>query len=65
MNDRTNNDWWLWQMYRQVATYIHQPTAANESRLRQLMEAYRKDPAARQAQRLNASPLQHCCQGKP
>lgn len=41
MNDGIQTDWWLWQMYRQVATYVHQPTADNERRLRKLLQDYR------------------------
>lgn len=41
MEERYSTDWWLWQMNRLVATYINEPDATNEQRLRNLMERYR------------------------
>lgn len=41
MEERYSTDWWLWQMYRQVADFVHHPTLANEQRLRELLESYR------------------------
>lgn len=41
VDERYSTDWWLWQMNRLVATYINEPNAANEQRLRNLMERYR------------------------
>lgn len=34
-------DRWMWQMYRRVAEIIHQPSVANEERLRSIISEYR------------------------
>lgn len=42
MEEHDHTDWWLWQLYRQVATYVNEPTLANEARLRSLIGEYRR-----------------------
>jgi hypothetical protein len=42
MEDKYSRDWWLWQMYRQVAEYVNSPSDISEARLRSLMLEYRK-----------------------
>ena len=41
MNFKTTSDWWMWQMYRQVAQFIHNPCEHSEARLMGLMAEYR------------------------
>lgn len=41
MDEPDNTEWWLWQMYRQVAAYVNEPTQRNELRLRALIDDYR------------------------
>lgn len=42
MNDGKSADWWMWQMYREVAHLIHSPSEGNEKRLKSLIAAYRR-----------------------
>lgn len=53
MQQEYTTDWWMWQMYRQVAAIIHQPSVATEARLRALICEYRghweKEQAGRRA----------------
>lgn len=37
-----SRDWWMWQMYRQVADFINEPNDISEARLKSLVLAYRK-----------------------
>ena len=37
-----SRDWWMWQMYRQVADLINEPNDISEARLKSLVLAYRK-----------------------
>lgn len=37
MNHEHGPDWWLWQLNRQVAQYVSDPSAANEARLKSLI----------------------------
>ena len=41
MEEKYSTDWWLWQMYRQVAEYVNDPTDVNETRLKSLLSQYR------------------------
>ena len=34
-------DWWLWQMYRQVASLINNPSESAEAKLKALIFQYR------------------------
>lgn len=47
MEERYSPDWWLWQMYRQVANFINRPSPENEQQLRALIEDYRGHRNAR------------------
>lgn len=42
MNDKNNPEWWMWQMYRQVARLIHEPSEANDQALKTLSSAWRQ-----------------------
>lgn len=42
MEDHGAIEWWRWRMYRQVATYINDPSPRNESQLRALIDEYRE-----------------------
>lgn len=37
-----SSDWWLWQMYRQVAVFVNQPSDSTEAKLTMLMEQYQE-----------------------
>lgn len=43
MEERTTDErnWWLWQMYRQVASLINNPNDIAEARLKALIMEYR------------------------
>lgn len=41
MRQDITSDGWMWQMYRRVAEIIHQPSIANEERLRAIISEYR------------------------
>jgi hypothetical protein len=41
MSDKFSTDWWMWQMYRQIAGLINNPTDANEAQLKALIAEYR------------------------
>lgn len=41
MDEPYSTDWWLWQMYRQVAQFINSPSEITESQLRSLILEYR------------------------
>ena len=45
MDSNSMTDKWLWRMYREVAQYVHAPTAANEAELLNLISQYRKQVA--------------------
>lgn len=47
-DDDSNLDRWLWRMNRHMAAFIHDPSAANERRLRRLIKTYRSRPACPQ-----------------
>lgn len=40
MKDQNNPEWWMWQMYRQVARLIHEPSEANDLALKALASAW-------------------------
>lgn len=37
-----DKNWWLWQMYNQVARFINNPCSATDAKLQMLIEEYRK-----------------------
>jgi len=37
-----STEWWLWQLYRQVAEYVNHPDVVREARLRMSIEQYRQ-----------------------
>ncbi len=41
MNSEERQEWWLWQMYRLVAEYIHDPTPQQADRLHGFLLEYR------------------------
>ena len=42
MNDKTEErNWWMWQMYRQVASLINNPCDISEAKLKALIVEYR------------------------
>lgn len=43
MEDKVTDErnWWLWQMYRQVASLINNPSEAAEAKLKALIFQYR------------------------
>jgi DNA phosphorothioation-dependent restriction protein DptG len=43
MEDKASDErnWWLWQMYRQVASLINNPCEITEAKLRVLISEYR------------------------
>ncbi|HGX92382.1 MAG TPA: hypothetical protein ENK35_03610 [Candidatus Tenderia sp.] len=43
MEHNTSTEKWLWRMYREVAQYVHNPSAANEVELLNLVSQYRKE----------------------
>lgn len=54
MKDKNSADWWMWQMYREVAHLIHFPSEANENRLKSLISEYRR--IAQQRAAVNPDP---------
>lgn len=40
--EELNADWWRWQMYRQVAALIHNPSLEAETCLKTLVAEYRR-----------------------
>lgn len=42
MNEQYSTDWWLWQMYRQVANFINDPSEENDRALKSLSSAYKQ-----------------------
>ena len=42
LNEETR-DYWRWQMFRQVADYLHNPDDCNREKLLGLLEAYRQE----------------------
>ena len=42
MEEKYSTEWWLWQMYRQVAQYVNNPDAITEAQLRSLIDQYRE-----------------------
>ena len=42
MEKHSSTDMWLWRMYREVAEYVHNPSAANEIELINSISQYRK-----------------------
>jgi len=36
-----SQDWWMWQMYRRAAEFMHDPSEDREARLQFFMSSYR------------------------
>ena len=45
MVNSENNEVWLWRMYREVAQFVHNPSATSEAELMSLIAQYRKEQA--------------------
>jgi len=39
-NQSEERNWWLWQMYRQVACLVNNPSEVSEAKLRVLISEY-------------------------
>jgi len=43
MVNQENTEVWLWRMYREVAQFVHDPSATSEAELMSLIAQYRKE----------------------
>ncbi len=41
MEEKYSTEWWRWQLYRQIADYLHQPNITAQASLNALLQAYR------------------------
>ncbi len=57
MDEPYTSEWWLWRMYRCVATYVNDPSQGNEARLLGLIDDYRNHSSM--AARTASTPGRH------
>lgn len=48
MEEKYSTEWWRWQLYRQIADYLHQPNSSAQASLNALLQAYRQQQQGQQ-----------------